>query len=329
MSRGYVRDVLHISELAALINKNRYKTPAEAKVAIFKRLRPAAYDQAKTRTRSRIQTDEQVVAGLDLDLSVAIATREEHAATAHTAHLVAAAPLASASQRTIDQIAHILQNADALPEQTIVKKLTTTISDCPLTAEAQRKLTQSAHRLATTKQDATRKQITDFIQGPKVADCPQVKAQVEAVVNKRRGARHENPAITMYEQRTQTRVTDKNAQFYLCNVGDETHTCHIGGYVDGLRGDRVVEVKCRRNRLFSWLPEYEKVQIMAYMHVAGKDKCDLVQKFGNRLDIKTYEFDPVYWKQITADICAAWADLQHLFTSADEQDCLLQTVATN
>ena len=332
-----MRDVLHISELAALIGKNKYKTPDEAKVNIFKRLRPAMYDQAAARTKTQIVSGDQLVESLKLDLSAAVTATQEQAATARATQIIATTPLISASQRTIDKVTQTLMNADALPEQQLTTRLleqmascaATAAPGCSITASAQQRLANAATQLVsnTNKTPVPQTRVATFIQTLKVADCPQATAQVEATVNKRRGTRNEHPAIDMYERQTNTKVAGNNARFYMCNVGSVSHPCYIGGYVDGLRGDRVIEVKCRRNRLFNWLPAYEKVQITAYMHVAGKPKCDLVQKFGAALDIKTYEFDAVYWNQITTDICAAWTSIQRLFSNYKEQDRLLRTVA--
>ena len=62
--------------------------------------------------------------------------------------------------------------------------------------------------------------------------------------------------------------------------------------------NRVVEVKCRRSRLFDQVPLYEKVQMHAYMFLTRRTCCDLVQKFGENVRITTMLFDEDFWAAV-------------------------------
>lgn len=54
---------------------------------------------------------------------------------------------------------------------------------------------------------------------------------------------------------------------------------YIGGRVDAVSDDRtlVIEIKNRVNRLFCRVPEYERVQVQAYMHLLDIDRAMLVE----------------------------------------------------
>jgi len=71
------------------------------------------------------------------------------------------------------------------------------------------------------------------------------------------------------------------------------------GRLDGLRDDGVVvESKCRRNRLFGSVPEYERIQLMAYMALTKAPRAVLVENFDEKQRTYDVAFDDVYWKGI-------------------------------
>lgn len=330
-NKRYHRDVLHISELAALIGHNRYQSSEETQAKIFKRLRPSSYRKAVKRTNTHIQTDEQVTSQLHIDLSSIVNTTCERAATARVEKVLTETPLVHASQALIDKVHTMLEQTGALPEQKVSQLVN--VIETPgkkLTDVAKIKVVEKASHLvslaSTKRKPVTQEAITEFIRVAKVQDCQISAASVKAVVNKQRGTKNESSAIELYEAETGTTVEENNAKFYLCNLGDDANPCYIGGYVDGLVKNKVIEVKCRRNRFFQWTPKYEKVQITAYMHVVGRTECDLVQKYGGAICVSTHVFEPEYWQRVVGDVKRMWAKLTTIFDDEGAQDELLQTV---
>jgi len=331
-TKSYQKDVLHISELAAFTGHNTYVSSEEAMAKIWKRLRPKQYKQAVTRNRATVQTHEEVVSDLQINVASIVNDTCEQAATKKVRKLVQETPLVQATTDTIQQIQNMLINADVLPEQKVVqlvrmietpgKKLTDE-AKLNLVSKASDLISQSGKKRKAVSQQA----ITEFIQSTKIEDCAVSKASVQAVVNKQRGTRNESPAIALYEKETGDTVTGNNSKFYLCNIGSAEAPCHIGGYVDGLVNDsKIVEVKCRRNRFFKWLPVYEKIQIMSYMHVVGRTRCDWVQYYNGQIRIDTHEFDEDYWYLVRKEILKKWNEFLELCTNQLKQDQLLSVL---
>lgn len=71
----------------------------------------------------------------------------------------------------------------------------------------------------------------------------------------------------------------KKAEGQLPLPGGGECPWYIGGRVDAVSDDRtlVIEIKNRVNRLFYRVPEYERVQVQAYMHLLDIDRAMLVE----------------------------------------------------
>jgi hypothetical protein len=72
---------------------------------------------------------------------------------------------------------------------------------------------------------------------------------------------------------------------------------YIGGKHDGIIDGKLYEIKCRQKR-FMGIPEYEKVQMYAYMVIFNINKCTLVESFQGQEQMHEIDFDPVYWNKI-------------------------------
>lgn len=75
----------------------------------------------------------------------------------------------------------------------------------------------------------------------------------------------------------------------------------LGGRIDGISKDRttVVEIKNRVNRLFMVPPEYELVQIQAYMHlIPGVERAILVESYRGQMNAITIPKDTEWWNAV-------------------------------
>jgi YqaJ-like viral recombinase domain len=148
-------------------------------------------------------------------------------------------------------------------------------------------------------------------------------------VYKARGRAAEPTVAAAYETLTSSSVQQRNDKYYKrALTADTTAQCvvYLGGRVDGISesGDRVVEMKSRQKRLFTRIPEYEQIQMQAYMFLTGITQCDLVQKYAGKTRISTHSFDAVQWQSISTAATQFGCAMLELFSSIDAQDKLLQ-----
>lgn len=116
-----------------------------------------------------------------------------------------------------------------------------------------------------------------------------VKEHVDNYIKTEIGKRNENIGLDKYEKKEKIKVTNRNQQIYYCNLHFINETLKIGGKIDGVHEDKIVEHKQRLNRLFDKIPIYEQWQLMLYMYITGTKKSILVQSFKN--EQKTIEFN--------------------------------------
>lgn len=315
--------MLYVSELAALIGRNKYKPPHEAMLVLWKRLNPQNYEEACAREEADIRSDDQVVQDLSLNVHSLVNTGCEQDATRQFTQLAASQPAVQINPTTIDSVQQVLA-APHVNQAQKIEQLVKIAQPIEISASARAVLTKKAAALAAAGPAPDSQTITGFLQTVKLKDCAKLQKQVRSAVNKRRGTLNESSAIQMYEMETGSTVIENNETFYKCNVGSMSNPCWIGGRIDGLTPTKLVEVKCRRNRLFQWLPAYEKVQINAYMAMVNRDTCDLVQKFNGQIQVDTYAFDPVYWAQIVTEITDMWVHFQQIMASAKLQQKLIR-----
>lgn len=75
-----------------------------------------------------------------------------------------------------------------------------------------------------------------------------------------------------------------------------THNYGVGGRVDGWKNGRLVEIKNRRYKYM--FPEYENVQLHAYMKLCNQRSCTLIQYHGSDRLETLIHFDDKYWSDI-------------------------------
>ncbi len=143
----------------------------------------------------------------------------------------------------------------------------------------------------------------------------QVKQMIVSQTRCAFGTQKEEDSIQQFSQETGVQVQDGNNKFYKKWVDS---TCKgtrwgFGGYVDGLTEDAVVEVKNRIRRFFTHIPEYEQVQLQAYMQVLDMDKAIHIQQFNGQQRQKTVDRDDVFWMHDIQPALGEAAELLELF----------------
>lgn len=156
--------------------------------------------------------------------------------------------------------------------------------------------------------------IQDVCQRPMDKEWIQaVKDNVRYEVNTQKGCMVEQKLTDKLEEITGRKVTQRNKTTYSMALPFEGYGIVIRGRVDGLQKDKdtgetvVVETKSRRNRLFSIIPLYEKVQMEVYMRMVDCQKAVLNQHLQyekvaadtpDPLSTLSYQRDDALWSQV-------------------------------
>lgn len=93
------------------------------------------------------------------------------------------------------------------------------------------------------------------------------------------GNKQEESALTNYESTKQVKVNNRNDTFYKKPI----YSCSefkisLGGRVDGIKEDTVVEVKNRIRKFFDPLPLYDVTQLQIYLFLTDLKKGELVEQ---------------------------------------------------
>lgn len=100
--------------------------------------------------------------------------------------------------------------------------------------------------------------------------------------------------------RASVTVIQRNAKLYKKKLIQSTEfEVVLVGKVDGVTPDLdyVVETKNRRNGLLNHIPEYERVQIHAYMWLTGILKCIHIEHYNTEKNEIVEHFDQIYWEE--------------------------------
>lgn len=105
---------------------------------------------------------------------------------------------------------------------------------------------------------------------------------IESIVRKERGIKKENMTLNK-EVINRQMVVQRNIKTKYCNL-------KIYGKVDGMRKDGIlIETKNRRNKLFTEIPLYEKVQLEMYMWCTNNNVIIHKQNYNNKSEEVLYQ----------------------------------------
>jgi uracil-DNA glycosylase len=94
------------------------------------------------------------------------------------------------------------------------------------------------------------------------------------------------------ENATLGSITHNNNKFYKMALGSDPVKWGIGGRIDGLRNGKLIEIKNRKSRIFNPLPEYDYIQVQAYMQILNLSSATVIQCL-------TMDFDEIERKELT------------------------------
>ena len=116
---------------------------------------------------------------------------------------------------------------------------------------------------------------------------------------KQRGTINEPKSLHKSEQRNKVMITNRNDKLYTTQLyQDSACTIILQGKIDGMtNGDTVVESKNRARRLFYKIPNYEKVQLEAYMCLTNTEKSLHIENFNKTTNELYYYHDETFWNK--------------------------------
>lgn len=303
--------LLFASELAGAIGRHPFVSVATAKQKLWARADAASYAAAQKRTATPVSTPAERMAALPVDLASVV-----QAATAASMQLeltrVLSKPVTSVTPKNVAAVTEAATAGDVAT----ISRLCTPVDASPAAVARTAEIAQLVVNGTAP--------VSAVLESVKFEDCSRIRKDIQSSAFTQRGTRAETAATDAYSAVKKQKVTGRNDKFYRkqLSVG-----VALGGRVDGLTEDRVVEVKCRQRRFFDTLPSYEKVQLYAYMFLTDMHTCDLVQQLNGETRIDTYEFEPEVWAEYTAEAFEFVASYKELLASEQQQDALIAELA--
>jgi hypothetical protein len=131
---------------------------------------------------------------------------------------------------------------------------------------------------------------------PVLSKC--LEGSVKQDLRMKRGNIKEDNNLNKTEKKCNIVITSRNSQMYeklLYTDPNGLFQVILRGKVDGMNDEYVVETKNRTKRLFHTIPDYEKVQLNAYMFMTGKEKSLHIECYNEEQNQTEYEYDKLFW----------------------------------
>jgi hypothetical protein len=128
-----------------------------------------------------------------------------------------------------------------------------------------------------------------------------LKKQLDSLVYTRYGSQKESEAIDIYSKTYGVKVVDKQKCIKKLFSSSGNINWYIIGKLDGLTedGSTIIEIKNRTKALFKMVVDYEKIQMMTYMKLFQKQKCNLVECLDSKvLNVIEIQYDENFWNMI-------------------------------
>lgn len=145
----------------------------------------------------------------------------------------------------------------------------------------------------------------------------ELKTAVEKIVYVERGTLKEDKDIKKYEEKTAIKTAksksksvvepiqpiERPTKVYYKDLARFTHDNEnyritIVGRVDGILDDYIIETKHRKNKLFNYIPIYEKIQVEMYFVLLKLKKCKFIENFNNEQNVIEYDHNPKLLEEI-------------------------------
>lgn len=160
---------------------------------------------------------------------------------------------------------------------------------------------------------------------------------VNNATNRGYGNHHENSAITIYAQMTNSTITDQQKTIIALMTTSEIPSgkkveWYLKGKIDGLahisdaRPPILIEIKNRTKILFGHLKDYEKPQIQAYLKLMNLQIGHLVEHLKSKEDstnVIEVTFEKDYWKMMKQRLQKFFIFFIDFLNNTELQDLIL------
>ena len=134
-------------------------------------------------------------------------------------------------------------------------------------------------------------------------DNSNIKNYINGFINKKRGIKNENKIINQYSEKYKTKITDNNSKLYKIHLFNiNKYNIYICGKIDGIENNELIEVKNRKNKLFTFIPEYEQIQIQVYFKLTNLSTGKLIQNYNQDQSILLINKDINMWNMIEEEL---------------------------
>ena len=298
--------IVYASEIAACVGMNKYKSVEDAKMDVWQRWDSSSFHRAFAGKPSVQKSPEEVFSSLAPSVQKLVSNAVSSGTEKGATQVVQAALKEKANTVT--------------PETQLVKAIVLSASkkesvdDACKTLVGSRQIVESLNNSLTENCSAA--DVKRVIDSVLVKDVKEARESVVHTVNCKRGIQNEHKGIASYEKSKRVKLHGKNSNFYKKCIGQSTFgtPVYVGGKVDGLTDDKVVEIKCRRNHLFNTLPLYEKVQTQAYLFLTGKDTVEVLQKYDGYTRSDEYMADAEFWGKVCHKALSFASDLESMIS---------------
>jgi hypothetical protein len=155
-----------------------------------------------------------------------------------------------------------------------------------------------------------KQQIFQKVEHISEAEKTEITKSITNLTNTRFGVRNETDVLKVYMDMTGNQILKDNKYHKKVIFQEEQNdiTVSIGGKIDGIQVETglIIEIKNRVSKLFYALRDYEKVQIMCYMHLFTSKKGHLVEAYKKKdsteINIIEVDYDTIFMNEIIEKI---------------------------
>ena len=153
-----------------------------------------------------------------------------------------------------------------------------------------------------------KKNILSKVDNLNESEKKEIIKSIDNVTNTKFGIKNETDVTKLYESKTSSIIIKDNRYHKKSIYSNDFLNIMIGGKIDGINNSNscIIEVKNRVKTLFHILRDYEKVQIMCYMHLFESYKGHLVEalkkKGATDINIIEVDYDEKYMEIIISKI---------------------------
>lgn len=134
-------------------------------------------------------------------------------------------------------------------------------------------------------------------------DNSDLKNYINGHINKKRGIKNEDKIIKEYSKKYNKKITDNNSKLYKLHLFNiDKYKFYICGKIDGIENNQLIEIKNRRNRLFTFIPEYEKIQTEIYLRLTNLTTGKLIQNYNDTQSSFDISLNNELWNLILSEL---------------------------